>query len=293
MKKTLFAALGAALLAGVAPAQFTVDGSKDAAYPASNQFQTVNTQFGDSVSGQVSTAGGSELDGVFANLSGGFLNILFTGNLETNFNRLNVFFDAPGIGTGQNVVSGTDYNGLTFDSGFAPDFLFVVNGDASNFYVDYYTLVGGTATSTYLGSNDGQNGGVLAGGTNPSNVLAARNNSNTAGVGPYGTDPGQSTGLTGDPTAVTTGIEFQIPTSLIGNVDYGSGVLVSAFISGGGFLSNQVLGGAPANTPNLGNASGVNFNNVTGNQYFAVPEPASMAAIALGLGGLLARRRRA
>ena len=69
-----------------------------------------------------------------------------------------------------------------------------------------------------------------------------------------------------------------------------SSVGVSVFISNdaGGFVSNQVLGGI-GGADNLGN--GIDFNNIDGDQFFTVvPAPASAALI--GLGGLVATRRR-
>ncbi len=296
MKKTLVAALGAALLAGFASAQFIIDGSKDAAYPGSNQFQTTGTGFGDTTGSTVSTAGGSELDGVFAEFTPNTLNMLFTGNLENNSgNRLVLFFDYNGGSAGQNVLAGTNavigaMNGLTFDTGFAPDYALILNiANNGTLYVDSVTLpTGGNGVGSFLGGGTSGSNGVLnqdANGVNPAGLLASFNNSNVAGV------TGSSAA---GASAVTTGIELAIPTSLIGNVTYGTGVRVSAMITNGdgSYLSNQVLGGLPSGTANLETAGNVNFNNYAGNQYFAVPEPASMAAIGLGLVGLVARRRK-
>jgi hypothetical protein len=69
------------------------------------------------------------------------------------------------------------------------------------------------------------------------------------------------------------------------------------------FLSNQLLGGLPAPQGNLGgdgsggftgSLSGINLNNFAGDQFFTVvvPEPSTYALVGLGLGALLAFRRR-
>ena len=302
MTKTLIATLGAALLAGFASAQFTIDGTKDAAYPSTVTFQTAPTQFGDSNTGSIGNANGSELDGVFAQFTPGFLNIIFTGNLETNFNHLNLFFDVDGTANGQNRLLGGSGsgsldrlgddgtgNGLTFDAGFAPDYFLDINGGSDGtFFVDYAEIpTTGAGVSAFIGQTapGGGGNGVLTGGTNPMGLLAAVNNSNVGGV---------SGTAVNDPSSVTTGVEFAIPLAMIGNVNYGTGVRISALINGAGngFYSNQTLGGLPDGTANLGEPRNVNLNNFAGNQFFAVPEPASMAAIGFGLLGLISRRRK-
>lgn len=309
MKKILVAALGAVTLAGAASAQFTIDGTRDAAYPGSNQFQTNPTAFGNSTSGNVGTSNGSELDGVFANIGTSSLNILFTGNLETpnfsgNQNKFEFFIDTDvnSNTVGQNRLRGdnpdVDFNGLnrmgddgsgnglTFDDGFSADYYFSFSTDGTNLYANYATLLtGGGGTGGYLGAATVGGNGSLNGGTSQG-VLANINNSNVGGVDGSNVN---------DPSSVTTGLEIEIPLSLIGNVNYGSGFRVVAFINGGGhdYVSNQVLGGLPVGSSNLEDPRNVNFNRYAGNQYFAVPEPASMAAIGLGLFGIVARRRRA
>jgi len=89
--------------------------------------------------GDVDTATGSELDGVYSYLdaANGFLYVLFTGNLQSNYNNLDMFFDVNPL-EGQNVLNGNnvdiDFNGLnnmgnrngnpglTFDTGFTADY---------------------------------------------------------------------------------------------------------------------------------------------------------------------------
>src|SRR5688500_10308037 len=99
MTKRLFifgaAALAATLVAGQAMAVIVMDGSKDADYGAALSVQNTNTQFGNAVSGDpINAGGGSEIDQVFAKVQNGRLYVLVAGNLETNFNKLEVFIDS-------------------------------------------------------------------------------------------------------------------------------------------------------------------------------------------------------
>jgi hypothetical protein len=93
------AALSAAALAAQAWAVPLMDGSRDAEYGAPLSVQTTNTQFGDAMNGDtVNGGGGSEIDAVYAKVTGGRLYVFVAGNLETNFNKLDVFFDSTSGG---------------------------------------------------------------------------------------------------------------------------------------------------------------------------------------------------
>jgi len=170
MKRQLLGLLAAAtsLAAGAAWAAPVMDGTRDALYGAPLSVQNTNTQFGNAASGDpVNGGGGSEINGVYARIDGGRLYVMVTGNLETNFNKLDVFIDsqAGGLSTinsatlvGQDVTNngnlpgGVDgfccggspppdggntanngalqrMNGLTFDSGFTADhYLTITHG---------------------------------------------------------------------------------------------------------------------------------------------------------------------
>lgn len=100
---------------------------------------------------------GSEIDGLYGRVDGDYLYLLVTGNLENNWNKLVLFFDADPL-DGQNVLRADNvdlsYNGLnrmgfggngtpgagpglTFDADFFADYvMFVTNG---NNPVDMYT----------------------------------------------------------------------------------------------------------------------------------------------------------
>jgi len=81
-------------------AQPVVDGSRNLTYGAPLAVQTVNTQFAEG-----GPLRGSELDGNQTVIVGGRLYIMLTGNLEENYNALEVFIDSkPG---GEDVLSGT------------------------------------------------------------------------------------------------------------------------------------------------------------------------------------------
>ena len=265
----------------------TVDGTKDASYGNALAVQTVNTGFGD----QTSTTGGSELDAAYAQISGGTLYLMFTGNLETNYNHLNVFLStgAPGVNTisGSSGLEGA-LNGETLATGFQASQILDFNGDGTTFYVDQASYSGGAWTDNYLGSTNYTGGNTLSGGSNTAGTLVAINNSNVLGVnGNAGTAADQTAAK-----AVNTGIEIAISLASLGNP---SSVSVLAQINGGGngYLSNQFLGGAVVGTGNQAGPNGVNLGNVgvTGFNVQPAPEPTTMAV--LGIGALIAARRRA
>lgn len=136
----MFVVLGV-LCATPALAQPVMDGTAEAAYGAALSTQNTRTQFGDANTGDpINPGGGSEIDQVFGTVSGGRLYVVVTGNLEANFNKLDVFIDSVGDGVnlinGANLPSGVDgycciggsggalqsMNTLSFDSGFDADY---------------------------------------------------------------------------------------------------------------------------------------------------------------------------
>lgn len=280
MKKAttlLVSSLFLASLAGTANA--VNDGTLEAAYGPAKSVQTTQTQFGDANINMVQWANGSELDNAYAYISGGVLHLFLGGNLESNYNKLELFFDT-GAG-GQNKLRGdnpnVDFNGLnrmgddgsgnglTFDAGISPNYYITVTGGdigggTYGMFANYAELLtAGGGAGYYLGTNGAATPGVMSGGTNPFGIEITINNSNTGGVG-GGCDPASGAG-------VTTGVELRIPLGALGGSTCMS---IVAFINGGGhdFLANQVLGGVPG--CNLGEPRNVNFANIAGAQFFNV-----------------------
>jgi hypothetical protein len=273
MKKVTPWLITASLLAVVAlpAAAQTIDGTLDAAYGPPLVVQNNETQFGDASLGQTGYCNGSELDAAYGGISGGALYLFLAGNLESNFNKLELFFDAiPG---GQNKLRGdnpnVDFdglnrmgddgsgNGLTFDAGVDMDhWIGVTGGDAGGNYALFANyaelLTTGGGAGYYLGTTGAASNGVLTGGTNPNGIEITIDNSNTGGVA-----GGCGTGAGGG--GVTTGIELKIPLAALGNPT--DCIRVTAFINGGGhdFVSNQVLAGV-GGFCNLGEPRVVNFN---------------------------------
>lgn len=305
----------AALLVAAGSAQaITVDGTRDAGYGAALAVQTVQTQFGDNLDPNGFSNEG-ELDAGYAVINGGRLYVMLTGNVGQNFNKLSVFIDSKA--GGENVLDGTlaydfgnvsqNFGGLTFDTGFEADYHLFGRWGGGAFEVDIVdrsnSTVGnvlGDFGAASVGAGTGiQSGSALGDGTGTTSFLGSAlefgfNNTNIAGVS-GGTAAADQVAA----AAVATGFEFSVALSDIGYT--GGQIKIHAAYGNGdnNFHSNQILGGLPAGTGNLGgdgsgaftgNLAGIDFNQFAGNQYFQIPEPASMAL--LGLGTLAMFRRR-
>lgn len=286
---------GLGLMTGPAHAQ-VIDGQLDAGfYGPAVAVQNTQTQFGDSNLGQVGPANGSELDNAYGRIFGGNLYLFLGGNLESNFNKLSLFFHtgAAGQNTLRNDNPNVDFNGLnnmaglTFDSAFTATRWLGMGGNGADIFANFSELLPtGGGVGNYIGQTSYGSNGVLSGGTNPFGIRVTINNSNTAGVdGGTGTASG---------AGVTTGIELEIPLTALGNPT--GPIWVSALITdpGYGFMSNQVLGGIGGGG-NLAGTGAVNFSSIPGDQYFVVvPEPTSFLLAGLApLGYGLIRRRKA
>ncbi len=274
----------ATVLAASGAAFAQIDGQSFAAeYGAPLWVQSIGTQFGNNTDPSVDFAGGSEIDNIHAGLSGGVLSLGLGGNLETNFNKINIALDF--IAGGQQTLSGLPnlgaLDGLTLDNGFEADVVlsYTAGNDPLETFIDGATAGG---AGGFLGGGDQINGtSVLLDGAA---VNFFMDNSNVGGVGNLG-DPNDS-----DPALVDTGLEMSIDLAALGYT--GGLVKITAWVNGSGndFLANQVVGGLPDGTGNLGGPSGVDFSQIEGDQFVVIPTPG--AAGLLAVAGLAAIRRR-
>jgi hypothetical protein len=252
--------------------QIVVDGTASSIYLPAYCLQDNATGFGDNTNASDSLSTGSELNGAHAVIDGGTLYLMLTGNLETNFNKIDLFIDAvPG---GQNKLQGNnpdvDFNGLnrmgddgsgngmTFDPGFESDYFYTLTngvggGGAVESFVSTAPTDGSGGNGTFLGGGPGLIQSLGSG------HVSGINNSNVAGVDGSNVN---------NPGAVLTGIELAIPLSEIGNPT--GPVKITAMVINGGhdFLANQVLCGLGGGVGNLGDPRNVDFNTYAGNQYF-------------------------
>jgi hypothetical protein len=159
-----------------ARAQIAIDGTlagDEADYGPAKSVQNTNTGYGNATNGNVRVAnGGSEIDQVFAAVKDGRLNVLITGNLESNFNKLSVFIDSTtgGVnqivgnqlpplvdpyccGAGNGALQG--FNGLRFDTGFTADHFFAFSNGNHTFGAGVTTW---TLTSYYADLTRGSSG---------------------------------------------------------------------------------------------------------------------------------------
>jgi hypothetical protein len=159
----------------------SMEGTADAYYGDPLWVQNNPTGFGNSTLGQIDYANGSELDNVRARictidldgkgpgLPQRFLSLHLAGNLESNFNKLELFFDVRD--GGQNRLRGdnpdVDFNGLNrmgdngsgnglrFDAGFAADYYLTMTCGGSPFatYASFSeVLTSGGGNGSYIGS---------------------------------------------------------------------------------------------------------------------------------------------
>ncbi|XAM01633.1 PEP-CTERM sorting domain-containing protein [Phycisphaeraceae bacterium D3-23] len=298
MQKILPTLIGTAALVAAMPAAAApvIDGSNVGdGYGSAITVQTTETQFGDNL---------SELNAAYGVIDSGVLYLMLTGNIENNFNKLNIFIDSAAGGQNSFISSGNDnagnMNGMIFDSGFTADYHMILrrgNAGTDIFDVDFADLSAGTFSNygdVFGGSQTGS--GTTGTGVNANGIQVAYDDSNAAGV--LG---GTAAANTADALAVTTGIEIAINLSDLGwNGTDDVNVMVGVNNQDHNFWSNQFLGGLGTPGGNLGgdgagNFTGtgdVDFSAIAGDQFFTVqvPEPGSLAL--LGLGGLALLRRR-
>ena len=186
----MMVALAGGALTAPAWAVPVIDGKADAEYGPALSTQNTNTQFGNGVNGDpINAGGGSELDQIFARVSDGRLYVLIAGNLETNFNKLDIFIDSQAGGVndinGAMLPGGIDpfccggfpppdggnttntgalqrLNGLVFDAGFTADhYLSITHGFETALSPETLTFYAATAHYAQLTNGTaGQAGAV-------------------------------------------------------------------------------------------------------------------------------------
>lgn len=287
------------LSAAPAAAQITIDGTRDAAYGSALAVQTVQTQFGDNE---------SEWNAGYALIDSGKLYLMLTGNLQNNFNKLEIFIDSKAGGQSVFDSAGNDnanaMDGLVFDAGFTADYHIIARrGDAGGgprFDLDFADLGAQSASGYFDFLTGGGDSGVGSTGTgvNANPILVGYDGSNVAGV-----TGGTAAADQAAAAAVTTGLELSIDLADLGYVGGAINIMVGQNNGDHNYWSNQFLGGLAAPQGNLGGdgagtftgEGAIDFTTLAGNQFFtvrAIPEPASLGLAALACVTLLAVRRR-
>ncbi|MEE9296555.1 MAG: DUF4215 domain-containing protein [Phycisphaerae bacterium] len=251
----------------------------EAAYGAAESVQAVMTQFGDDQ---------SELNAAYCVVSGR-LYLLLTGNLQNNFNKLEILIDSKAGGEnaysgipgqdGTNIMGPAGGGGLVFDAGFEADYHVFVRRGAATFDIDIAEL--GTANysfhqNVFGGSDAGiSTTGVATAtggfGGNVSPIDVAYDNSNILGVA-FGCDAADQVAA----AAVQTGLELSIALKDLGYT--GGDIKILAFVNGQqhDFASNQFLGPLTPPQCNLGGDGAGAFtgtvafdlNTFAGSQFF-------------------------
>lgn len=259
--------------------------------------QTTQTQFGENL---------SEWNAAYGVISGGRLYLGFTGNMESNFNKFEIFIDSKAGGQSVFDSSGNDgassMDGMTFDNGFTADYHLHArrgNNGSNTFDLDFANLGTQSASGYFDLFGNGTVGvGQTGTGVNANPISAAYDNSNVAGV-----SAGTGAANQADALAVTTGFELSIDLADLGYVSGPIRIFAFQNNQGHNFASNQFLPGLVTPQGNLGgdgagtftgSLQGLNFNTFypgAAEGWFTIV-PAPGAASLLGMAGLIAIRRR-
>lgn len=247
-----------------------LDGMLDPALYSLAATQTVDTAWGDNE---------NELNAAYAYVKDRRLYMMLTGNIGTDWNKLEIFFDTTDAVT-SNVLNAVDsddgvkMDGLTFDTGFEPDYHCFFRRDGGSAYFDLIDLAAQT-NSTY-GSLFGGEGYAMTGtgGVNDYYIELAYDNSNTNGV-----VDGTNAPAANHWTNSLYGLELSIDLRDLGDPSGDIEIAVMINNAARDYLSNQILGGLPAGTGSLGgdmaggwdgDLNGIDFNTVSGDQFFSI-----------------------
>lgn len=338
LQLAIIAGIGAMGFAGIAEA-VTVDGSLDASYgstPLVTQINVSDSHTGGSGPGAagptarpgMESGGGTnpnegytQLSNMYANISGGTLNVFIGGSLDNYDSAVDIAIQSNGSGVSD--LSGSTFGGTPQDTiGNATDDI-AFKGFKPNAFLEFAPTYNG---ATPPGSLDNQIGNIRyvnlstdassAAASTLTGFSAALNNSlNMTLIG---------TGLSGSPSfaSATTGLEFSVPLADLGSYAAGTNVELSAFVieNSGTAVNNQTLApfsyftdgggnqtnssGALLDTSAREDSSDYDYSYIDHNRQFtgtaytnsvgfvtvSVPEPASLGL--LGLTALAALRRR-
>lgn len=244
-----------------------VDGLRDVAYGPPLAVQTIETGFGNNQ---------SEWNGAYGLISGDRLYLMFTGNLEPNGNRLEVFIDAGSGGTSvMPTTPGNDGSdslaGLTFDSAFTPERHVIFRRGGDRIDLDF-SIIGSSSFDTYPRIFSLLNEGVGTTGfgtVNQSLIGVAYNGSNARGIGGNAGAPADQRAA----RAVGSGLELSLALSDLGHSGGDIRVMLLQNNQNHDYLSNQSLGGLPQGTQNLQDPAFANFDHLAGDQFFTVTTP--------------------
>ncbi len=235
------------------PGAATIDGVVDANYGVNPVWeQNIGTSFGNSTDPAQFVANGSEIDAVWAYVdTASNLYVLVAGNLETNFNKIDLFFDVRNGGQpaligalnpdtdfnalrrmGDNTdgsldaitggPTGIDATGLTFDAGVAPDYwIGYTNGNPplTEHFLNGAVLETSSGTGLFVGGGQIASTPIISalGPRGVGNLQASGDNSNVLGV--RGRVASAGSGSLADvsaPSSVVTGVEFKVNLAGIG-----------------------------------------------------------------------------